>query len=176
MRSVFFCGQIAILIPLYKPPRRRPPCVNSKLCKLLKLAILLISSVEFCSWTMHTDAVVLLTGLSFSAVWMSLAETASWLSLQYLLIDAFIWHRILSQISFPACGLEWSYITSSIPWRCLSSRKDDTSLLLWWQPGSSNLRKPFFIPGFCNFMVTKRFSRTDSAENQSCLRLLRRCT
>ena len=35
---------------------------------------------------MHTDAVVLLTGLSFNAV---LAETTSWLSLQYLLIDAF---------------------------------------------------------------------------------------
>ena len=45
---------------------------------------------------MHTDAVVPLTGLSFNAVWMSLAETTSCLSLQYLLIDAFNEHRILS--------------------------------------------------------------------------------
>ena len=44
---------------------------------------------------MHTDAVVPLTGLSFNAVCMFLAETKVWLSLQYLLIDAFIGHRFL---------------------------------------------------------------------------------
>ena len=37
---------------------------------------------------MHTAAVVPLTGLSFNAVCMFLAETTLWLSLQYLLIDA----------------------------------------------------------------------------------------
>ena len=62
------------------------------------------------------------------------------------------------------------------PWRYPSSRRDDTSLLLWQQPASSDLRKVFIIPEFCNFMVTKRFSRTDSTENQSCSQLLRRCT
>ena len=36
---------------------------------------------------MHTDAVVPLTGLSFNAVCMSLAEITLWLSLHDLLID-----------------------------------------------------------------------------------------
>ena len=71
-RSVFFCGQITILffpVPiLYTLHTRRPSCVNSKLCRLLILAILLISRGEFCSWTMHTEAVTPLTGLSFNAV------------------------------------------------------------------------------------------------------------
>ena len=98
----FFCEKIAILISLNK----LSSCVNSKLCKLLKLAILLIYTVEFCSWTMHTDAVVPLTGLSFNAVCMFLAETTLWLSLQYLLIDSLNGHRFLSHIFFPACGLE----------------------------------------------------------------------
>ena len=55
---------------------------------------------------MYTDAVFPLTGLSFNAVCMFLAETKLWLSLQYLLIDAFNGHRFLSHISFPACGKE----------------------------------------------------------------------
>ena len=138
-RSVFFCGQIAILFHEINFPGPtlnalhtcKPSCVNSKWCRLLKLAILSISRVEFCSWTMHTDAVVPRTCLSFNAVYMFLAETTPWPSLQYLLIDAFNGNRILSPISFPACGSEWTYLTSSIPWRCPSSRKDDTSLLLW---------------------------------------------
>ena len=93
---------------------RKPYCVNSTLCKLLKLAILLISRVEFCSWTMHTDPVVPLTGLFFNVLCMSLAETTSWPSLQYLLIDVIDGHRILSHISFPACGSEWSYLAYSL--------------------------------------------------------------
>ena len=110
---LFLC-QITILFHGINFPRpasnafrmRKPYCVNSKLCKLLKLAILLISRVEFCSWTMHTDPVVPLTGLFFNVLCMSLAETTSWPSLQYLLIDVIDGHRILSHISFPACGSE----------------------------------------------------------------------
>ena len=68
--------------------------------KLLKLAILLIYRVELFSWTMHTAAVVPLTGLSFNAVCMFLAETTLWLSLQYLLTDACNGHRFLSHIFF----------------------------------------------------------------------------
>ena len=91
-RSVFFCGQIAILFHEINFPGPKlnalhtckPSCVNSKWCRLLKLAILSISRVEFCSWTMHTDAVVPLTCLSFNAVYMFLAETTPWPSLQYL--------------------------------------------------------------------------------------------
>ena len=112
-RSVFFCGQITILFyginfpgpTLNALQTRRPSCVNSKLCKLLKLVILLISRVEFFSWTMHTDAVVPLTGLSFNALYMSQAETTSWPSLQYLLIDA-LTDTKSCHISFPACGSE----------------------------------------------------------------------
>ena len=107
-RSVFLCGQITILffpVPiLYTLHTRRHSCVNSKLCRLWKLAILLISRGEFCSWTMHTEAVIPLTGLSFNTVCMFLAETTSWPSLQYLLIDAFN-GQSRSHISSPACGL-----------------------------------------------------------------------
>ena len=114
---------------------RRSYFVNSKLCKSLKLAILLISRDKFCSWTMHIDAVVPLS----CPLWMryavcgmrSSAETTAWPPLQYLLINVIDGHRILSHISFPACGWEWSYLTSSIALRCPSSRRDDTSVLLW---------------------------------------------
>ena len=118
---------------------------------------------------MHIDAVVPLTGLSFNAVCMFFAETTLWLSLQYLLIDAFNGHRFLSHIFFPACGLE-SDRTSQI------RLPGDIRALVQMIPASSDLIKAFIIPEFRNFMVTKRFSRTDSTENQSCLQLLRRCT
>ena len=53
---------------------------------------------------------------------------------------------------------------SSVPGYC-----SDSNLL---QP----LRKGFLISKFFNFMVTKKFSRTESTENQSSLQQLRRYT
>ena len=70
---------------------------------------------------------------------------------------------------FPACGLE-SDRTSQI------RLPGDIRALVQMIPASSDLIKAVIIPEFRNFMVTKRFSRTDGTENQSCLQLLRRCT
>ena len=156
---------------------RRSYFVNSKLCKSLKLAILLISRDEFYSWTMHIDAVVPLT----CPLWMRYAVcvlrqkqqhglrcSISWLT---LLTDTESCHTYLFQpvaendrtprVRLP-CDVR--ALVGMIPAYCC-----DSNLL---QP----LRKGFFIPKFCNFMVTKKFSRTESTENQSSLQQLRRHT
>ena len=76
---------------------------------------------------MHTDAVVSLTGLSFNAVWMSLVETISCLSLWYLLIDAFNGHRILSSTHVFSC----LWLRMIVPHELDSvAMSDDISLLL----------------------------------------------
>ena len=98
-RSVFFCGQIAILFHEINFPGPtlnalhtcKPSCVNSKWCRLLKLAILSISRVEFCSWTMHTDAVV---------PWhvsLSMRYTCFWLKQHHDLRCSISWLMLLTE-------------------------------------------------------------------------------
>ena len=91
---------------------------------------------------------------------------------------AFNGHRFLWHIFSSLWQIIGSYLTSSIP--------GDIRALIEMIPAyccDRNLLHPilersllFFFCNFCNFMVTKRFSRTDSTENQSCSQLLRRCT